>query len=409
MFYKKISDNLTRWGKKTQKLPTNNDTIKQTVLNNLRPSVFETSVRKPMALRWLMIVAVPALTVLFMISYNNTMKEIPIGYVENQFDTGLAVESSDSAMGGGFGVVATYKTGLSDSMSVPEKIMGTVSDYVDSFRHPYSPQSLDITDTREYLKTTFGLDIKTRKVGQTYTRVKTIIRGYGGRIDNSSLSEKSAHLSFVVPKSDYDSFVEEVQGMFPEKFIKLSENTSNLLPQKQYIEEQTEQSNETLDDLKQDRTDLVKKHEEKVASSQKEINRLNGIIYSLTEQRKNVSATDTVELKKINDQINYYVRLRTTQNQTLTDENNQYQKNLNILDQKISAQENRLTDLNKQDTNLINNVETVNGTISIRWISVFEIVNLYVPVYKTIIILCLLIILYYFLFGRRLKEIELPQ
>jgi len=408
MFYKKLSNNLARWGKKSQKLPTNNDVIKQNVLNSLRPTLEEVKIKQPFAWRWLMVAAVPALVILLMISYNKTMREIPIGYVENEFDTGLAVESSDRAVGGGFGVMATQKTGLSESASISEKIMGTVSDYVDSFSRHYYSQSPDITDTREYLKTTFGLDIKTRKVEKTYTRVKTIIRGYGGRIDNSSLSEKYARLSFVVPKSDYDSFVEEVQGMFPEKFIKLSENTSNLLPQKQHIEEQTEQTNKTLDELKQDRTDLVKNHEEKVASLQKEVNRLNGIIYSLMGQRKDIPTTDTIALQKINEQINYNLRLRNTQNESLNNENNQYQKNLNALDQRISAQENRLIELDKQDTNLLNNVETVDGTISIRWISLFEIVNLYIPVYKTLIILFVLIIIFYLFVGHKSKEIQLP-
>ena len=163
-----------------------------------------------------------------------------------------------------------------------------------------------------------------------------------------------------------------------------------------------------MDELKQDRTDLVKNHEEKVASLQKEVNRLNGIIYSLMGQRKDIPTTDTIALQKINEQINYNLRLRNTQNESLNNENNQYQKNLNALDQRISAQENRLAVLDKQDTNLLNNVETVDGTISIRWISLFEIVNLYIPVYKTLIILFVLIIIFYLFVGHKSKEIQLP-
>ena len=407
MFYKKLSNNLARWGKKSQKLPANNDAIKQNVLNSLRPTLEEAKIKRPFAWRWLMVAAVPALAILLMFNFHKNSGNIT--YVDDyamaplmvQEETGYAEKNAAGNFGSAVGLSVAPR-------SFPEQVMDTVSNYVESVRYPYYKQSPDITDTREYLKTTFGLDIKTRKVEQTYTRVKTIIRGYGGRIDNSSLSEKYARLSFVVPKSDYDSFVEEVQGMFPEKFIKLSENTSNLLPQKQHIEEQTEQTNKTLDELKQDRTDLVKNHEEKVASLQKEVNRLNGIIYSLMGQRKDIPTTDTIALQKINEQINYNLRLRNTQNESLNNENNQYQKNLNALDQRISAQENRLAVLDKQDTNLLNNVETVDGTISIRWISLFEIVNLYIPVYKTLIILFVLIIIFYLFVGHKSKEIQLP-
>jgi len=136
MFYKKISDNLTRWGKKSQKISPNNDAIKQNVLNSLRPTLEETKIKHSFAWRWLMVATVPALAVLLMISYNKTMREIPISYVENQFDTGLTSESNIAGAGGDFGIMAASHVGLGESESLSEKIVNTVSEYTESFRFP---------------------------------------------------------------------------------------------------------------------------------------------------------------------------------------------------------------------------------------------------------------------------------
>lgn len=407
MFYKKISDNLTRWGKKSQKISPNNDIIKQNVLNSLRPTLEETKTKHHFTWRWLMVAAVPALAVLLMISYNKTMREIPISYVENQFDTGLTSESSIAGVGGDFGIMAASHVGLGESESLSEKIVNTVSEYTESFRFP-SPKTVDITDTREYLKTNFGLDIKTRKVEKMHTRLKTMIRGYDGRIDSANLNERYANINFVLPKSTYESFIEEATEMFPEKFITLHENSTNLLGQKQNIEQQTEYASTSLDNLKMERTDNIKKYDEKYASLNKEISRLQRIMENIVEQRKTVSSTEKETIKKLDDQLN---DARQTHNDFVSEllrTMTQHEKDLENFDNQIKNVENNLIELGKQDTQLINDVETVNGTITLRFISLFEIVNLYIPVYKTIIIICILIIIGYFLFGRKQKEIELP-
>ncbi len=407
MFYKKISDNLTRWGKKSQKISPNNDIIKQNVLDSLRPTLEETKTKHHFTWRWLMVAAVPALAVLLMISYNKTMREIPISYVENQFDTGLTSESNIAGAGGDFGIMAASHVGLGESESLSEKIVNTVSEYTESFRFP-SPKTVDITDTREYLKTNFGLDIKTRKVEKMHTRLKTMIRGYDGRIDSANLNERYANINFVLPKSTYESFIEEVTEMFPEKFITLHENSTNLLGQKQNIEQQTEYASTSLDNLKMERTDNIKKYDEKYASLNKEISRLQRIMENIVEQRKTVSSTEKETAKKLDDQLN---DARQTHNNFVSEllrTMTQHEKDLENFDNQIKNVENNLIELGKQDTQLINNVETVNGTITLRFISLFEIVNLYIPVYKTIIIICILIIIGYFLFGRKQKEIELP-
>ncbi|HRY36840.1 MAG TPA: hypothetical protein P5230_03125 [Candidatus Magasanikbacteria bacterium] len=414
MFNKKISANFTRWGEKTKKLPDNNEALKQKILDSLQPVHEIAKKKKPFAFRWLFLTAVPALALFLTISVWQNSRIESLSSVESvdfyegeqagqtaSYDANLGLSKSIQATG--LAQEESFVERIADKISMPEPepMIGQPSIY-------YYNESSDITDTREYLKTTFGLNIKTRNVEKMHTRLKTIIRGYDGRIDNANLNEKYASIGFVLPKSAYESFVEEVTEMFPEKFITVYKNSTNLLGQKQNIEKQTEYTSSTLENLKTERADNIKKYDEKIASLNKEISRLDNSMYALVAQRKTVSSTDTETLKKINDQINYLSRVRTERTSELMRAMTQHEKDLDYFDNQIKNTENNLIELGKQDTKLINNVETVNGTITIRWISLFQIVNLYIPIYKTLITVCILIIIGYIFLGRKTKEIELP-
>lgn len=414
MFNKKISDSFVHWGKKAQKLSDRNEEIKQSVLNSLQPIHEYIPEKKPFAFRWLVLTTVPALALFLMFNfwrYSNiesmSAPESANFYATVETDQTASYSEniglSKSIQATGLGQEESFVERIADKISMPEP-----EPMITTMPPNYYNEDEDITDTREFLKTTFGFDIKTRNVEKMHTRLKTIIRGYDGRIDNSNLTEKYASISFVLPKSTYDSFVEEVTEIFPEKFITIHENSTNLLGQKQNIETQIEYTSSTLENLKTERIDNIKKYDTKFASLNKEITRLDNSMYALVAQRKNVSSTDTVALKKINDQINYLSRIRTDRTSDLMRAMTQHEKDLENFDNQIKNAENNLVELDKQDTKLINNVETVNGTITLQWISLFNIVNLYIPFTKILIIFFIGIILFYLLFGRKSKEIYLP-
>jgi len=420
MFYKKISAQFAHWGKKNQQLSNRNEEIKINVLNSLRATAEPVKIQRPGIFRWIALAAVPALAVLLMVNYWRH-PNVPLAMYAENSGFGGAMSSPQEAPVEGIAIDENSNknadmmetdmtaTGLGESASFKERATNVIAPAPDIQYYPdYYRQNSDITDTREFLKTSLGFEIKTRQVETMYTRLKTIIRGYDGRIDNSSAGEKYARISFVLPKKDYEAFVDEIQTMFPKKFITLNENNANLLGQKQNIEQQTQQTNLSLEELKNSKENLTKKHNEKISALQKEINQLSSTIYSLTEQKKAVSSTEETTIKKLNDQINYYTRVRTNKNQELSTENKEYQTKLDNYNKQITYQESRLTNLDKQDQNLINNVETVDGTIALQWVSIFDVINLYMPIYKIAITVCIIIIVGYLLFGRRSKEIELP-
>src|SRR3989344_7101650 len=104
----------------------------------------------------------------------------------------------------------------------------------------------DVTDTREFLKIFYNAQMKTRDVAGLSRRVETTIKGYEGRIDNQSLAEKGAYISFVVPQTKYDQFRDELEGLVGSRFLDVTINSENRLGQKQGIEEQAASAYSTL-------------------------------------------------------------------------------------------------------------------------------------------------------------------
>ena len=64
---------------------------------------------------------------------------------------------------------------------------------------------------------------------------------------------------------------------------------------------------------------------------------------------------------------------------SLANENKNYQAKLSSFDNEIRKNEEYLASINEQDRNLLDTVATVRGTVSFNWISLWEIVDLYLP------------------------------
>src|SRR3989344_2652461 len=100
-------------------------------------------------------------------------------------------------------ILNSLSTARMKSVSSPETGM--------AFPDYYNDQS-DITDTREFLKTSYSATLKTRDVPEMAKEVKNAIRDVEGRIDNINSSEKYGQISFVVPKSRFEEFRSAVES-----------------------------------------------------------------------------------------------------------------------------------------------------------------------------------------------------
>jgi len=303
------------------------------------------------------ILAVLAIITFFAVSNPNVQYATRMG-----FDTGVmedyGVKSSPPNYGGGVPMMDGVVQG---DMISP-----------DYYPYPYPNPDVPITDTREFLKIYYNASMQTRDVQALTRRVETTVRGYDGRIDNQSSAEKYGYVSFALPQAKYDAFRAELESFVGSRFLKVDISSQNLLSQKVSIEEQQKQADSALADYKTARQKMVTTHA--------------GVVQSLQTQIDDTSISENERLL-----------LRGQ----LAKENASYTRNLSNADENIKYAENWVKGVQTQDATLLANVATVNGTISIQWISLWDVILTYLPGYWISFIFAFLAFISFFWDRRR--------
>lgn len=200
-------------------------------------------------------------------------------------------------------------------------------------------------------------------------RVETTVRGHEGRIDNTSSSDQSGYVQFVVPMSQFDDFRNEIEAMVGPKFISIQVSQQNMLPQKQDIEQVQASVEKNISDLQAAKQKAVTAHTNKAASLQSQINQKQARLSAI---QNNTDAASQSEAAQIRSDIG------TLQSQ-LSSENASYANTRDSYDQQIKYANTSLTAVKTQDQHLLDSVATVRGTISLQWISYWDIAHLYLP------------------------------
>src|SRR3989338_1007359 len=323
----------------------------------------------PRRISWLTIVLVLlALGSFVAIARPSSYYPMPMGYGEGGGSRGV-VEDSVSYSPPSMPSKPMYDMGATNGASMaPQGMPGREAYYP----YPYPGQDVPITDTREFLKVNYNAEMRTRDVGGLVRRVETTVRGYDGRIDQESSSPKYGYVNFAVPMSKYDAFRTELEGLVDSRFLTLNISSQNLLPQKQSIEEQQKQADSTLADYKAARQKIVSAHTSAAQSLQSQINADEQQLTSLRAQPQ------TVEVQaQIQALTNEVITLRAR----LSNENASYSAQLKNADANIKYAEDWQKAVKTQDQALLDNVATVTGSVSIQWISLWEMAQLYLPGY----------------------------
>ncbi|MFA5022661.1 MAG: DUF4349 domain-containing protein [Candidatus Paceibacterota bacterium] len=261
----------------------------------------------------------------------------------------------------------------------------------------YGEQKSSIADTREFLKTSYSATIKTRNVAEKIKDVRNAVKGADGRVDNFYSSEKRGSLTFVVAKSKFEELRSEIEGLDYAKLYVESISSQNLLSQKQRIENQTENVLTNLETLSKQKQDLITKHTQSVNSISKELTRIRT---ELADVRATLSEeTDSSVIVLLREQETSLIGQEGTQKQRLNTENSNYAVQSQNLERLTANANNNLTNVNKQDTQFAENIETVNGTVSVVWVSWWQLVKIYSPISPIIIIIILVVIIW--IIGRR--------
>ncbi|MDO8552409.1 MAG: DUF4349 domain-containing protein [bacterium] len=259
--------------------------------------------------------------------------------------------------------------GVADSSQsiAPSESRGGTAGY-----YPYpSPQygQVPATDTREFLKTDYRATMRTRQVQELTRRVETTVRGFAGRIDQTSSSPKYGSVSFVIPASKFEEFRTELESFVNPKFLSINIQSQNLLPQKQNIEQTQEQFEKNLADLQAARKKLVSAH----ASA---VNSFNAQIAAKETEIATRRANNPYDIT-----IGQLIDEKAVLDAQLANENASYKGQLSATDDNIKYAQANVDGIKTQDQNLLDNVATVDGTVSLQWISLWEIVQLYLPGY----------------------------
>ncbi|MFA6475858.1 MAG: hypothetical protein WCV68_00430 [Candidatus Paceibacterota bacterium] len=262
------------------------------------------------------------------------------------------------------------------SASAPSMGFGESQSSIKMIEPYYNRENPTISDTREFLKTSYSSTLRTRNVSSMIKEVRNAIKGADGRIDNFYSSEKSGSISFVVAKSKFEDLRSQIEGMTYAKLYTESVSSQNLLSQKQNIEEQTVRVVSSLESLQKQKDDLTASHTQKANAINIELARLR------SELANTQSATEKSDL--LNQQ--------NIQNQKLSTENSNYAAQSKNLDARIANENSNLSNVNKQDDQFADNIETVNGYVAINWVSWWQLVKIYSPVSPVIIIIVLVII-----------------
>jgi len=283
----------------------------------------------------------------------------------------------------------SYGDGPNLSIAKPESV--GISD-LSRMMPDRNNQQISVSDTREFLKTNYSAVIKTRDVQTVVTSVKNIVKGNDGRVDNISSSELNGYLTFVVPKSKYEAFRSEIESLTHKKLFSETSLSQNLLGQKQSIEQQTSNIKKNLESLNEQKEALRLQHNQAVATINKE---LQSIRSQLSNIRKQIAeTTDADVLNSLRSQESNYVSRENAQKQYLSRENSQYTAQNASLESQIKIQNTNLENVNTQDENFTENIETVEGRVDVKWISIWQMIKVFSPVSPEILVIVIIVIIW---------------
>lgn len=375
-----IEHALAEWGKVNHGLPNNAPVVKQQFVSRAAARVGEGAPQRTRRMPWFSFAMAGLAVVTFIVlSPQSERLASPMAATREQnitaqpaADTFSAQLAAPSAMSG---------AGSSLFKSAPQSV----------------PQDVTIEDTRQFLKTDYGAYLKTRTVNALAEQLQILVRGLGGRIDSASSSDKTGYLSFVLPAEKLETFRIQLKSIAGEKFVNEHVQTENLLSQKVNIEDQTKDAERQLAQLQVDKNQLTDTHNQTVAALQvqlaansKERARL------LTEKQNHPDQAPALEAH-----IAELDRNRSRLNAELGSENAGFTNRLADLDAQTRTVESNKASLRKQDTQLVNTVATVRGNLSLTWINIWQLIDMYVSLQWLVPALLLLVTVVSYLFHRR--------
>ncbi len=375
---------LSDWGRLQRQSPKGNEIIKVKILENFSLNAqAKPAVSFKINFNWLPL-ALAGLAVLSFFIIPSLTNTLPATHTSF---SGITAQTP-----------AVYKSATSDmaQKAVPEsnlqRNLGAGSPDLFS-QPPVMDQTTPISDNRELLKIYYSATIQTGNVQNLADRVTATVRGLGGRVDSINNSSESGYLAFVIPADKFETFRSQIKGLVNYRFYSETTQSENMLPEKLNIEDRQTQTSNSINQLASDKNQLIQNHARTVASLNSQLQTANKKLSDLQNQTTtDANLAMQIEAQK-QDLAN---QIKNLQNR-LSSENYNYSNQLDSLNSQIQDQQDILAGLDKQTSSLLNNVATVNGTISLEQINSWQIFNAYVPAgyWVTGILLILALVTYF--------------
>ncbi len=340
-----IQNKFKSWGINKRELPSSNEVLKREIISRFPTEAEKIISSKRSPLIWLPITFTAVAMFVLFINFSGYLDNVGKQNTQTQLQT-ESVSTSDF-----------YKSTISP---VP----------------PYGGEQLPISDTREFLKISYNASLRTRNVSDLRIKIESIIRNLGGRIDYSNSGEKNGYINFAISKSNLESLKIGVKDLVWTKFYNEQINSQNLLSEKQTIEENQKQAEEKLNYSQTERAQIIGNHNYRISSYQARIISLDTEINTLNIEYQLATPARRVE---IINKINQLQAEKSTIQLEITNENKNYQEKINKINSQIKNAQENLKGIQLQDVNLLNNVATVNGIISLSWISLWVMADIYLP------------------------------
>ncbi len=309
-----------------------------------------------------------------------------------------------------------YGIGQGGSVPIPG-MASSMNSRMINIPNYYNNNNGDITDTREFIKKTFSANLKTREVEDVAKKVELLIKGLGGRIDNSNITNTYATFSFVIPKSNLDDFESQIRSYVHKKFYSQTITSQNLLGEKQDLERNQDSTKDSIDSLTTQRQQVQNDYTKNANTIKSKIetksSQLKTVRDNILKKENELSvATNTNIITEKNQELRTLRNSESNLNQgitTLVSEfnnlSNLFKSQMSNLGASLEDQNNVLISLDKQTDSFLNKVETVQGTIYISFVSVWAIIDIFSPINPIIILFVVFIIIRLIFLNKQEKKL----
>lgn len=344
--YKIIQNKFKSWGVNKREIPLSNEMLKKEILSRFPVSSGKEFYSKRSPLIWLPITFTAMAVLVFLINLNGYSSDAG---KQNIFQSEIGRDS--------FSTSGVYKSTMPSIL-------------------PYERGQSSISDIREFLKVDYNATLRTRHIIDLKNRAEIIIRSLDGRIDSSNSGEKNGYINFVIPKTNLESLKLEIKDLVGTRFYIEQISSQNLLPEKQMIEENQKQTEIKLESSQKERAQIIGNHNSSIASYEGEILTKNTEINTLNMEYQYANVWRKSEITNRINQLQTEIEAIQLK---IRNENISYQEKINNINSQIKNTQENLKVIKLQDTNLLDNVATVNGSIYFNWISLWNIIDAYAP------------------------------